>query len=356
MNNNLQTIFNTSLISNLDNSKTISKDLLEKNTKSLENKKIDLTKTQNKNTQLNDTCFPALEGMPEPNQAIPKDIKTNTGNGGAIVNKSYTKSAAFSSLEFENSLKNNTFKNPFGEIDNRWYSKKNLTNTFNNYFTKLKDFSDTNSNQGALKSTLAHALIGTIIGGLGGVGYNIYDKFKANPTSQGLFSDILKGTLAGLFSGGLYGYLKHRHNDHLKKYSSYRKKIAFAIPSYPFINNNLYTSSYTPSFNNDKLNVIINKIMSDNNLQFNQKNELVNYIKQQPNNSIEDIYKLVTVAAGSGIGYLISNYLLGMGKTGNILFSILGGLIANRYNKPSNVDKPYNPILEGYKDIFGNSL
>ena len=55
------------------------------------------------------------------------------------------------------------------------------------------------------------------------------------------------------------------------------------------------------------------------------------------------------------LGALIAKYLLGMGITGTVIMSILGGSLGNRLGQPS--EPAFNPVSGlGYLDTFGNRI
>ena len=81
-------------------------------------------------------------------------------------------------------------------------------------------------------------------------------------------------------------------------------------------------------------------INNDYTLNFTQKNELINQLRTLPTSSLSSFYPLIGAGAGAGIGYLIAKKLLGFGRTGTIIASILGltaGLNAGYNAQPSSI-------------------
>ena len=73
-------------------------------------------------------------------------------------------------------------------------------------------------------------------------------------------------------------------------------------------------------------NDIARKLYQDTSLTLMQKQELANQVRYLDANQARRLSQLVGGAFGSGIGYLVAKYLLGLGKFGTILTTIVSGL------------------------------
>jgi hypothetical protein len=93
---------------------------------------------------------------------------------------------------------------------------------------------------------------------------------------------------------------------------------------------------------------IIAKIYRDNELTLRQKQELasqVGYLNEQQTRRLNQI---VGGAFGSGIGMLIAKYLLGLGKFGTILTTIVSGLAGVRMAGGRKPKSPYDSMGRPY--------
>lgn len=325
----MKSIFTKSLLKNFDSAAKGDFPILSLKE---EKDKKNCLKPENKNTNLNDIDFPSLENLPEPTIASSPEATVGTGKGGNIVTKSYNKSAAHNKLD--TIINEELAKVPEKVEASKHYNLNNksvLDKLYNKSKNKITDILLKSYNNGTLPLLLTTGSFGSILGSLVALGTTASQYLGGNPNPN-ILKNLLIGSSLGTLAGSIYG-LNYKHKkDQKKKYASYKFiKRSFAI--YPPYSNNLFDTDINAAFNR-----VSSKILSDNNLSIFQKNELINYIKQQPSSILQDLDKLTGAAIGGGIGYLIANYLLGMGKRGNIIMSILGAIMG--HNLLNNKDTP----------------
>ena len=115
----------------------------------------------------------------------------------------------------------------------------------------------------------------------------------------------------------------------------------------------------TPGFGPDPLTIINAKIMSDNNLTFEDRRSLMNYVSTIPTDVLQQIVPGLSSLIGAGAGALIARKLLNMGFAGTILGALIGshigGGLGNSYI--NNMPPAYNPLRGmGFVDTYGNEL
>lgn len=321
-------------LDNLNNNKSIK---LVKFKNKNPNKNIffkDLIRSQNTNEKGNlNLSFPSSNGATNNTSYLNSNLVTGSGQGGIIYSKSYKSASSLAK-------NNDAFDNSNLKLDLDFEKSKlkpsedpSLVDRVSYLYKKspfnLDKIQAKANKSGYTYNILLNAVLGSLIGSGLGLGKNLIYKILDKPTSSTLMKDMLYGSLGGLGLGGLYGYTK-QHDYNLSKYSSI-KKYSFSNPLF----NNI-------GRDNDMLNFINNKIFSDNSLSLNQKTNLITYIEDLSYPIIESIYNLLKTATGSGIGYLIASYLLGLGKRGQILLAIAGGLIANNFFDKN--ENSFNPI------------
>lgn len=110
------------------------------------------------------------------------------------------------------------------------------------------------------------------------------------------------------------------------------------------------------TFDSD-LNSLIAAVMSDSQLDFNQKNQLINALKAQSPTTISIIKNNLGSLFGAGIGLAIAKFLFGAGFGGQAFGSLLGAYIGNnlqnRLNNNSNINR--NPFSSSYNPSFINN-
>lgn len=322
-----------------------------------------LSETVNKNTRPYDENFPSLEGLPEPSQGYVPEGTTGDGKGGNIVTKTYSKTSSV--LDMSGTLDKAKFnlnksnredieianKTSPSIVDKLTYKYKNSDFNLDKILNRLS------ANYGAPGTIAASGALGAALGGLGGLSLGAI-KSLGGAESPNYKRNALIGSLIGTLLGSGYGYLRNYDFNQAKKYGSYKKAFALPFQSSMFPNTSFNSfggiNNISSVFNN-----ISNKIMNDYNLDINQKYELVSYIKQQPPDILEALNKLANAAAGAGIGYLIANYLLGMGRRGNIVMAILGGVIGNSLSSNNSLFSKSNNSLtlpSGYTNSYGKLL
>ena len=95
------------------------------------------------------------------------------------------------------------------------------------------------------------------------------------------------------------------------------------------------------SFNDPTLQRLISAVMSDNTLDFNTKQTIIDLLKKQPESIIQQLANKpgIGFATGAGVGALIAKFLLGSGFIGTTLGAGLGAYIGN------NLQNRYNALL-----------
>ncbi len=313
-----------------------SKIISKKNNKKF--KFSDLIRSCNSNSYPENLSFPSIDGATSSTSQVQPDMVTGSGNGGIIYNKSYKQASATNGPSPLEDVAINSYldsKNPKDYGDNVSFMSQ-LANKYNNSPYNLNLLSKQFISEGYTPSIGYHTLLGLLAGLVGGGLKHGVSAVMQTPNQNSLTTDLLLGSGIGAAGGGLYGAAKHK--DYLiNKYGSI-KKVAFPT----FISNG-FGNTYATSLG-DMTSFIGNKILTDNSLNINQKNDLITYVNNQPNDVLEGIYKIVKTSMGAGIGYLISSYLLGLGKRGQIILSLAGGLIANNYF--DNSAQMFNPIKD----------
>lgn len=105
------------------------------------------------------------------------------------------------------------------------------------------------------------------------------------------------------------------------------------------------------------LNALIAAVMSDSQLDFNQKNQLITALKSQSPTTISIIKNNLGSLFGAGIGLAIAKFLFGAGFGGQVFGSLIGAYMGNnlqdRLNNNSRIDK--NPFSSSYNPSFINN-
>lgn len=172
------------------------------------------------------------------------------------------------------------------------------------------------------KALVNSGLVGAGAGAIAGLAGNLFNNFATENAKRSTLKDMLLGALAGTAIGAAGGYMGR------KDYEAANNKYAFALDSF---NDN----------SQQHLEVVLNKIMGDNTINYTQKSDLMNYVASLGQDDIERLYKLVNTAVGAGIAYTIAKYLLNMNKTARILTTIAGAVLGyNQYTPPQYNYKP----------------
>jgi hypothetical protein len=93
---------------------------------------------------------------------------------------------------------------------------------------------------------------------------------------------------------------------------------------------------------------IVSKIYRDSELTLRQKQELASQVGYLNEQQTRRLNQMVGGAFGSGVGMLIAKYLLGLGKFGTILTTIVSGLASARMAGGSKPKSPYDSMGRPY--------
>jgi len=95
-------------------------------------------------------------------------------------------------------------------------------------------------------------------------------------------------------------------------------------------------------------NDVIAKIYRDTELTLRQKQELANQVQYLNAQQTRRLNQLVGGAMGGGVGYLVAKYLLGLGKFGTLLTTIVSGLASARGAGGAPPKSPYDNLGRPY--------
>lgn len=280
---------------------------------------------KNQNTGIVNDDFPGMFGLPVPSPANLSNLGTGNGKGGEIINRSQIKNAS------EFGMGRDAFGQELTPRKVNWnYETYKSLEKPAKFFSGLGPLAYTyrKSAEGPWKG----AMYGAGALGLAGLlGAFLHNRLANNPMTYDSHGRLVEDTsantkrylkyglgaaLAGALLGHAFGTERLNFGDATKTASI--KKHAF-FPHHQF-------GGIGPMMDpNVILLNLTNKINSDNNISFAQKNELINQIRTLPTSSLAEFYPLMGMASGAGIGYIVAKKLLSLGKTGSILASILGG-------------------------------
>jgi hypothetical protein len=290
----------------------------------------------NKNTGVQYEDFPGMFGLKVPSPASLPNLGTGNGGGGQIISRSQIKNAsekARDSAGIELNDPNNGLE---------WQIKEKFLPTASSYLHYVNPLGLTD--EASKLGTIPAIAAGSILTGLTGLGaawvHNklsdpvfIRDKngrlvedksqHKKRYKLYGIGSAILGGIL-----GSSLAKEKSNVNNNIKFITKTGSIVKKAFP-------------YSYNGNGDNILFQLNQLINnDYTLNFTQKNELINQLRTLPTSSLSSFYPLIGAGAGAGIGYLIAKKLLGFGRTGTIIASILGltaGLNAGYNAQPSSI-------------------
>ena len=176
-----------------------------------------------------------------------------------------------------------------------------------------------------LGNPMKHALVGAGIGGLGlgGLGY-----MRGNPDwAQDMGFDVRRGDNA----------LRYDKENPLTDLSTEEQELKLTKES-------MFKVAYGMS---NAGSDIVRKLYRDTELTLRQKQELASQVNNLNNSELQRLDQMVRGAIGGGVGYLVAKYLLGLGKFGTILTTIVSGLASSRFgggapSRPSDsMGRPY---------------
>ena len=286
--------------------------------------------------------FPGMYGLPVPDPSNYIGIATGTGPGGEIVQRSqmkYSSAKRRMKTAYETPMMNGQ---PVGR---RRSLGERITNNWQDTVKWVRNLTPWGVTGTASKAgRWPGAGVGAVAGGLTGAGLGaLYNYLMREPWDDtSIWKDAIRG---GLYGGGL-GVLAGWESGRDYENAGYGHKTASAFSSNPYMPNSALD---TPAA------IINNRIMADSLLSFDQRNQLMSLVSQLPSNALSQLAPMIAAATGAGVGALIAKYLLGMGITGTVIISILGGSLGNRLGQPS--EPAFNPVSGlGYLDTFGNRI
>ena len=103
-----------------------------------------------------------------------------------------------------------------------------------------------------------------------------------------------------------------------------------------------------PSQPSRNINIIVNKIMDDGTINFDQKQQLITMVKQLSESDASKLSKVVGPIIGGGIGFIVAKFLLGLGFSGQVLFSLAGALLGSS----SSGVQPPTPAFTPVSNLF----
>jgi len=80
---------------------------------------------------------------------------------------------------------------------------------------------------------------------------------------------------------------------------------------------------------------VIRKLYRDTELTLRQKQELTNQVGNLNANELQRLNQMIRGAVGGGVGFVVAKYLLGLGKFGTVLTTIVSGLASARFGSPT---------------------
>ena len=85
------------------------------------------------------------------------------------------------------------------------------------------------------------------------------------------------------------------------------------------------------------LNKLINAVMSDTSLSFQDKDAIIEALKRQPESILNSINDKLGLFLGAGAGATIAKFLLGSGALGTVLGALVGSYIGNNLQNRSRL-------------------
>lgn len=300
--------------------------------------------SNNVNTPPSD--FPSLQGMPVPNPSNYTIISTGNGKGSEIISRPQVKySSIFGSESNITGRDRNEDETIPPFYDAYREDRDSRLRIIDNVSKYLPFYYMGKASKDPVSGAVAGGITGIGTGALGGLLYNLLQKNPGSYLTSALAGAGILG-LGGAITGSTLGWQNrniNRMKEALNKYGAEKKTAGFMPP-------------FGMASDADIKQALIAKLMSDMSLNYSQKNALQSYIQNLDSRATQSLKPLMSGVIGSGIGAAIANKLLGMGYTGTILFSIIGGIMGYGLNSSQPSISQNFVANRGFHDINGNLI
>ena len=205
------------------------------------------------------------------------------------------------------------------------------------------------SNQDALSGKLGAGLPGAIdrSGALRPIG--AYMEFLHNHPGRAALLGAGLGTGAGALAGAVTG----RDPSKTSLVGLMAGGGLAGLASYLMQRNLSMAKQSSMLDGGDSLGFLQSRLMGDPGMSFQQKSALIPALEQLDHAQLRELVSLIKLAAGAGIGMLISRYLMGLGLIGTGIGGLLGGIVGSGLLGPSR--NAIGQAQDRRRDIFGQA-